>query len=478
MILNAISIFLLSGISSYLFKVLPSLSKQIILVASILISLPTLYSWNELGVYYTTDGIADTLILLTLYLLPISILSNWNNINNSLYFELVLYTGLIMIMNFMCQDMTSFYIFFEASLAPLFILIGIYGASNKDKAADYILIYTLLSSLFMLLAIGLYHYLLGSTDYQTTSLVVLSIDLQCILFLAISIGIAVKTPLVPVHTWLPVVHSESPLAGSILLAGVLLKLAIYGIIRLMLPNLSDASLLFTPLIYIIAIITIIYTSIITLRQTDLKVIIAYSSISHMAVCILGIFSNTLLGLNGSLILSLAHGFVSPALFIIVGGILYDRYHNRLIYYYQGLITYMPILSFYLIFLSFCNIGAPLSINFIGELLSLTGAISRAPILGSLAAISVLLSASYQMKLTNRLTGGVKIPFIKLTSDVTSREQVLLISLIIPTIIFGIWPSYISNMLEWDLSKLLYLFIVLLIYPFYIFYIVILKVNEI
>jgi NADH-ubiquinone oxidoreductase chain 4 len=463
MILNAISIFLLSGISSYLFKVLPSLSKQIILVASILISLPTLYSWNELGVYYTTDGIADTLILLTLYLLPISILSNWNNINNSLYFELVLYTGLIMIMNFMCQDMTSFYIFFEASLAPLFILIGIYGASNKDKAADYILIYTLLSSLFMLLAIALYHYLLGSTDYQTTSLVVLSIDLQCILFLAISIGIAVKTPLVPVHTWLPVVHSESPLAGSILLAGVLLKLAIYGIIRLMLPNLSDASLLFTPVIYIIAIITIIYTSIITLRQTDLKVIIAYSSISHMAVCILGIFSNTLLGLNGSLILSLAHGFVSPALFIIVGGILYDRYHNRLIYYYQGLITYMPILSFYLIFLSFCNIGAPLSINFIGELLSLTGAISRAPILGSLAAISVLLSASYQMKLTNRLTGGVKIPFIKLTSDVTSREQVLLISLIIPTIIFGIWPSYISNMLEWDLTKLLYLFIVLSFY---------------
>ena len=461
MILNAISIFTLSAISSYLFKVLPSLSKQIILIASILISLPTLYSWNELGVYYTTDGIADTLILLTLYLLPISILSNWNNINSSLYFELVLYTGLIMLMNFMCQDMTSFYVFFEASLAPLFILIGIYGASNKDKAADYILIYTLLSSLFMLLAIALYHYLLGSTDYQTTSLVVLSIDLQCILFLAISIGIAVKTPLVPLHTWLPVVHSESPLAGSILLAGILLKLAIYGIVRLMLPTLTDASILFTPVIYIIAIITIIYTSIITLRQTDLKVIIAYSSISHMAVCILGIFSNNLLGLNGSIILSLAHGFVSPALFIIVGGILYDRYHNRLIYYYQGLITYMPILSFYLIFISFCNIGAPLSVNFIGELLSLTGAISRTPILGSLAAISVLLSASYQLKLTNRLTGGVKVPFIKLTADCTYREQKLLISLIIPTIIFGIWPSYITNLIDWDLTKLLYLCIVLL-----------------
>lgn len=457
MILNAISIFLLSGISSYLFKVLPSLSKQIILVASILISLPTLYSWNELGVYYTTDGIADTLILLTLYLLPISILSNWNNINNSLYFELVLYTGLIMIMNFMCQDMTSFYIFFEASLAPLFILIGIYGASNKDKAADYILIYTLLSSLFMLLAIALYHYLLGSTDYQTTSLVVLSIDLQCILFLAISIGIAVKTPLVPVHTWLPVVHSESPLAGSILLAGVLLKLAIYGIIRLMLPNLSDASLLFTPVIYIIAIITIIYTSIITLRQTDLKVIIAYSSISHMAVCILGIFSNTLLGLNGSLILSLAHGFVSPALFIIVGGILYDRYHNRLIHYFQGLITYMPILSIYFIILSFANVGTPLSINFIGEMLSITGAINRAPILGGIAALSVLLSACYQMKLTNRLTGGIKTPYINLTADCTYRESFLMLSLLIPTIFLGIFPAWAIDLL-WDVPSLLYIFI--------------------
>ncbi|CAH2356107.1 NADH-ubiquinone oxidoreductase chain 4 (mitochondrion) [[Candida] railenensis] len=459
MILNAISMFTLSAVSSYLFKVLPSTSKQIMLIASILISLPTLYSWNELGVYYTTDGIADTTMLLTLYLLPISMLSNWNNINSSLYFELVLYTGLIMLMNFMCQDMTSFYVFFEASLAPLFMLIGIYGASNKDKAADYMLMYTLLSSLFMLLAMALYHYLLGSTDYQTTSLVVLSIDLQCILFLAMSIGMAVKTPLVPLHTWLPVVHSESPLAGSILLAGILTKLAIYGIMRLMLPTLTDASVLFTPVIYIIAIITMMYTSMMTLRQTDLKVIMAYSSMSHMAVCMLGMFSNNLLGLNGSIMLSLAHGFVSPALFIIVGGILYDRYHNRLMYYYQGLITYMPVLSFYLMFISFCNMGAPLSVNFMGELLSLTGAMSRAPITGSLAAMSVLLSASYQLKLTNRLTGGVKVPFIKLTADCTYREQVLLISLIVPTMMFGIWPSYMSNIIEWDLTKLLYLFIV-------------------
>jgi NADH-ubiquinone oxidoreductase chain 4 len=160
----------------------------------------------------------------------------------------------------------------------------------------------------------------------------------------------------------------------------------------------------------------------------------------MAVCILGIFSNSLTGITGSLLLCIAHGFVSPGLFIVVGGILYDRYHNRLIHYFNGLITYMPYLSVYFIILSFCNIGTPLSINFIGELLSLTGTISRAPLLGSIAAISVLLSASYQMKITNRLTGGVKTPYINLTSDCTYRETVLMYTLIIPTIFLGFFPN--------------------------------------
>jgi NADH-ubiquinone oxidoreductase chain 4 len=166
----------------------------------------------------------------------------------------------------------------------------------------------------------------------------------------------------------------------------------------------------------------------------------------MAVCILGVLSNNLIGISGSLVLSVAHGFVSPGLFIIVGGILYDRYHNRLIYYYQGLISYMPLLAIYLIILSFCNTGTPLSINFIGELLSLTGAISRAPFLGALATLSVLLSASYQMKLTNRLTGGVKTPYISLTADCTNRETVLMYALIIPTILLGIIPNPILNMI--------------------------------
>nr|QMS50954.1 Nad4 [Metschnikowia sp. 01-655c1] len=446
--------FFLSSFTSLSSRLFNQLSKHMILMASGLLAMPTLYDWSEINVFYTTDGMADILILLTAYLMPLSIMSNWNNMNNTLFFELVLNLGIILLINFMCQDMTSFYIYFEASLAPLFVMMGLYGAANKDKAADYILIYTLFSSLFMLLAIAIYEILLDNTDYQATSLLVLSIDLQCMLFLAMSMGMAVKTPLAPVHTWLPVVHSESPLAGSMLLAGVMLKLAVYAMIRLMLPTLSDAAVLYTPLVYVLCVITIIYTSMMTLRQTDLKVIMAYSSISHMGVCMLGMLSNTLTGMSGSLVLSLAHGFVSPGLFIMVGGMLYDRYHNRLIYYYQGLLTYMPWLAVYLIMLSFCNTGTPLSLNFIGEMLSLTGSINRAPILGALAALSVTLSASYQMKITNRLTGGIKTPYIELTADCTYRESFLMWALMLPTIFFGLFPNSMTNMM-WEGTNLIY-----------------------
>nr|QMQ98582.1 Nad4 [Metschnikowia dekortorum] len=446
--------FFMSSFTSMSSRLFNQLSKHMILIASGLLAMPTLYDWSEMNVYYTTDGIADVLMLLTAYTMPLSIMSNWNNMRSTLFFELVLNLGIMLLINFMCQDMTSFYIYFEASLAPLFVMMGLYGAANKDKAADYMLIYTLFSSLFMLLAIAIYEVLLDNTDYQATSLLVLSIDLQCITYLAISMGIAVKTPLVPVHTWLPVVHSESPLAGSITLAGVILKLAVYAIIRLILPTLSDAAVLYTPLVYVLCVMTIMYTSIMTTRQTDLKVIMAYSSMSHMGVCMLGILSNSLTGISGSLILSLAHGFVSPGLFIMVGGILYDRYHNRLMYYFQGLLTYMPWLAVYLIMLSFCNTGTPLSLNFIGEMLSMTGAINRAPILGALTAISVTLSASYQMKMTNRLTGGMKTPYMSLTADCTYRESFLMWALIMPTMFFGLFPNSMLNMM-WEGTNLMY-----------------------
>lgn len=415
-----------------------------------------------LNINWGVDGISLVLILLTAFLGPIALLSNWNiNINNKLnnkdvmYVSLILMLVFLMLINFLCLDMVSFYVLFESTLAPLFLLIGIYGASNKEKAAYYVLIYTLGSSLFMLLSISVYAYILNTTDYLTINSIILSIDLQSIIWLGIFIGVAVKTPLLPVHTWLPVVHSESPLGGSILLAGIILKLAIYAILRLLIPNLTEATILYIPAVYVLAVITIIYTSLITLRQTDLKVIIAYSSISHLGVCILGVFANNIIGIEGSLLLCLAHGFVSPALFIAVGGILYDRYHNRLIYYYQGLSSFMPIFATYLVFFSFCNVGTPLSVNFLGEFLSFTGAFQNHPILAAISTISVLLSASYQMKLTNKLTGGNKSPYLKVTKDMTSREVFLMNYLLIPTLFFGLYPTPIINVLNLSCSSVLY-----------------------
>nr|SBT62598.1 Nad4p [Candida orthopsilosis]SBT62614.1 Nad4p [Candida orthopsilosis]SBT62677.1 Nad4p [Candida orthopsilosis]SBT62693.1 Nad4p [Candida orthopsilosis]SBT62709.1 Nad4p [Candida orthopsilosis] len=449
--------FMISSTTSMMSRTFKGINKSIMLMASMLMVIPTTYDWNELDMYYTTDGMADMFMLLTAYTTPLSMMANWNSMKSTLYYELVFNLGMILLMNFMCQDMLSFYMYFEASLAPLFMLMGLYGANNREKAADYMLMYTLLSSLFMLMAMAVYEVLMGNTDYQAVSLLVLSLDLQCILFLGMSMGIMVKTPLVPVHTWLPVVHSESPLAGSMLLAGVMLKLAVYAMMRLMLPTLSDASTLYTPVVYMVCVMTIMYTSMMTLRQTDLKVMVAYSSMSHMAVCMLGMMSNNMMGISGSLMLSMAHGFVSPALFIMVGGMLYDRYHNRLIYYYQGLLTYMPMLAMYLIMLSFCNMGTPLSVNFMGELLSLAGALNRVPVLGALALMSVLLSASYMLKVTNRLTGGIKTPYMSLTHDCTFRESVLLMSLIMPTMWYGLYPNGMANMM-WSMPKLLYMFI--------------------
>nr|YP_010508144.1 NADH dehydrogenase subunit 4 [Candida verbasci]UXG56608.1 NADH dehydrogenase subunit 4 [Candida verbasci] len=458
----------LIAFTSVMARSLPSLNKSIMLVASITLVLPTTYDWDEGGVYYTTDGIADVTMLLTVYLLPLSIIANWNSINSTLYYELMLGLGGMLTMNFTCQDMLSFYVYFEASLAPLFIVIGLYGANNRDKASDYVLLYTLLSSLFMLMAMATYELLLGTTDYQSASLVVLSIDLQCVLYLCMAMGVMVKTPLMPVHTWLPVVHSESPLAGSMTLAGMVTKLAIYATMRLVLPTLSDATMLYTPMAYVLCVMTMMYTSLMTMRQTDLKVMVAYSSVSHMAVCMLGMLSNSLTGMTGSTVLCVAHGLVSPALFIMVGGITYDRYHHRLIYYYQGTITYMPLLSVALMMFSFCNVGTPLSVNFIGELTSLSGAIGRSPILGAISALSVTLSASYMTKVTNRTTGGIPTPYTATTADLTNREIVLLVSLMMPTTFYGMFPNGIINTL-WDTPRLTYTFYIYIIMYFIYMY---------
>ena len=403
------------------------------------------------------DSISLYLIVLTAIIIPISLLSNWNSIKNNIatFNILILLLAILLLINYLCIDLLSFYIFFEATLMPLFVLIGIFGANNKEKAAYYILIFTFTSSLFMLLSIIVTTYIINNTSYLIYTQLILSLDLQILLWIGIMLGILVKTPLFPFHVWLPVVHSESPLAGSIILAGIILKLTVYLIIRWLLPFLAEASIIFNPTIYVICILTIIYTSLITLVQIDLKVIIAYSSISHMAVCIIGVFANNLLGIEGSYILSLSHGFISPGLFIAVGGILYDRYHTRILMYYQGLLSFMPVFALYLLILSFANIGTPLSGNFIGEFLSLTGAFQRSPIFTTLCTFSILLSACYQMKLTSRLTGGIKSPYIKVTKDLNNRESILMLSTILPCLLIGIYPMFILKGLYTNISNVIY-----------------------
>ncbi|AWU78549.1 NADH dehydrogenase subunit 4 (mitochondrion) [Pichia kudriavzevii] len=412
---------------------------------------------NMLNMDYGYDGMGLMFMMLTMYLGVMSMMSNWENMMNKrgTYMMLLMLLVMLMGLNFMCLDLMSFYMFFESTLMPLYLMMGMYGGSNKNKAAYYVLIYTLCSSLFMLLSMMLMYVMYNNVDYVTMNSKMMSMELQSVLLMGLMMGLGVKTPLVPVHTWLPTVHSESPLGGSMLLAGMVLKLAMYGMMRMLLSNMSEMSLLYAPMLYVMGMMTMMYSSLVTLSQTDLKVIMAYSSISHLGVCMLGMFANNLLGIIGSLILCLAHGFVSPALFILMGGVLYDRYHNRVLFYYQGLTQFMPLFAVYLVFFSFSNTGTPLSYNFIGEFLCITGAIISNPTIGIFTALSVLLSACYQMKLTNKLTSGTFSKYLHVTYDLLYRENFILFFLALPTLVLGIVPNFINNILYLSSNALIY-----------------------
>jgi len=298
-----------------------------------------------------------------------------------------------------------FYIFFESILAPLFILIGLFGSNEKVRASFYFFLYTLLGSLFMLLSIITMLTSLGSTDfyglYKTNYVFVT----QLFLFLGIFIAFAVKTPTIFLNSWLLKAHVESPLSGSIILAGIVLKLSLYGIFRLILPILPKAFIYFTYFIFLVGVITIIYASLSTLRTIDIKELIAYSSVSHAAVYLLGAFSNVLHGLQGSIVLGLGHGFVSSGLFICAGGVLYDRSSTRLIAYYRGIAQIMPVFCILFFILCLGNCGVPLTVNFLGEFLALYGVFERLPVAGAIASLSIIFSAAYSIFMFNRIAFG-------------------------------------------------------------------------
>jgi NADH-ubiquinone oxidoreductase chain 4 len=409
--------------------------------------------------YLGLDGLSIYFVLLTTIITPIALLSNWNSINENVrsFVIIILLLESLLLAVFLVLDILLFYIFFESILPPLFILIGLFGSSNKVRASFYLFLYTLFGSLFLLLSILAMSSIMGTTDFDALYKTNFNYSTQLFLFYGIFIAFAVKTPTIFLNTWLLKAHVESPLSGSIILAAIVLKLSLYGIFRLILPLLPKASLDYTYIIYLIGVITIIYASFSTLRTIDIKELIAYSSVSHAAVYLIGVFSNTIQGIEGGIALGLAHGFVSSGLFICAGGVLYDRSGTRLISFYRGIAQIMPLFSILFFILSLGNCGVPLTLNFVGEFMSLYGVFERLPLLGVFASSSIVFSAAYTIYMFNRIAfGGSFSKFFEANiSDVNKREFFILLTLVIFTVVLGIYPAPILDGLHYSVSSLIY-----------------------
>jgi len=417
------------------------------------------YNVELFGIYLGLDGISIYFVLLTTMIMPIALLSNWDSINENVksYLIIMLLLETLLLAVFLVLDILLFYIFFESILPPLFLLIGLFGSSNKVRASYYIFLYTLWGSLFLLLSILGICSLIGTTDFNALFLVDFEYKTQLYLFCGIFIAFAVKTPTIFLNNWLLKAHVESPLGGSIVLAGIVLKLSLYGIFRLILPIISKAYMDTSFIVYTVGVITIIYASFSTLRTADIKELIAYSSVCHAAVYLIGAFSNTMQGIEGSIVLGLAHGFVSSGLFICAGGILYERFGTRIIYSYKGMTQLMPLFSILFFILSLGNCGAPLTLNFVGEFMSLYGIVEKFPVLGFFACSSIIFSAAYTIYMFNRTSfGGFFTKVLeKNVYDINRKEFILLFSLVLLTIVLGVYPALILNTLDYSVSNLVY-----------------------
>ena len=439
------------------------LIKQLSLIFSLTTFILTLILWiffnNELGnfifvshipwlsnfnIYYSIciDGSSIFFVILTAFLTPICMLISWNSITyrTKEFFIMLLITELLLINVFVVLDLFFFYVFFESVLIPMFIIIGVWGSrQRKIHAAYQFFFYTLFGSILMLLGIIVIYFQSGTTDIQLLSQMEFSESRQLILWLSFFASFAVKVPMLSVHIWLPEAHVEAPTAGSVILAGVLLKLGTYGIIRFMIPMFPYAMNYFTPLVFTMCVIGILYSAATTIRQIDLKKIIAYSSVAHMNFALLGLFTNNTQGIEGSLFFMLGHGVVSSALFLCIG-ILYDRYHTRNILYYGGLVQVMPIFSLFFLVFTLANLGLPGMVNFVGEFLVLVGTWKVNTTVIVLASLGLILGAVYAIWFYNRLVFG-QIRFFSLQkfSDITRREFFLLLPLFVMVFVMGIYP---------------------------------------
>ena len=406
------------------------------------------HAWLGTGISYHlgVDGISMLFVVLTAFLMPFCILASWVSIEKRLkdYMIAFLILETLMIGVFVSLDIVLFYVFFEAGLIPMFIIIGVWGGKDRVYASYKFFLYTLLGSVLMLLAIMAMYWDAGTTDISLLLTHKFPPQMQTWLWLAFFASFAVKMPMWPVHTWLPDAHVQAPTAGSMILAGILLKLGGYGLLRFSLPMFPLASDFFAPLVFTLSVIAIIYTSLVALMQDDMKKVIAYSSVAHMGYVTMGTFAANTQGVQGAIFQMISHGFVSAALFFCVG-VIYDRLHTREIAAYGGLVNNMPKYAVAFMIFTMANVGLPGTSGFVGEFLTLIGVFRVNTWVALFAATGVILSAAYALWLYRRVVfGALEKDSLKAMLDLSLREKFILYPLIALTILFGVYPAPIFD----------------------------------
>ena len=403
------------------------------------------------------DGISVPLILLTTFLTIIVVITGWRVIQTRVaqYFASFLIMEGLMIGVFCALDSILFYLFWEAMLIPMFLIIGVWGGPNRVYAAIKFFLYTLVGSLLMLVALlYLYNASQGSFDVLVFQQLPLTGSVQTLIFLAFFAAFAVKVPMVPVHTWLPDAHVEAPTGGSVILAAVTLKMGAYGFLRFAMPIAPDAAHELAWLVISLSLIAVVYIALVALVQRDMKKLIAYSSISHMGFVTLGFFVFDTTAMTGAVVQMISHGFISAAMFLGVG-VLYDRLHSREISVYGGVVKVMPTFGFFMVFFAMANAGLPGTSGFVGEFLVILGTFSVSGIYASIAALTLIVGAAYTLWMVKRVVfGGISNPDVEALKDLDCRELGVMGILALAVLLIGLWPSPLLEVMEQSIANLL------------------------